>query len=113
MAQSTSVLSKTTKNVLAAAVGAVSVAAVVGAIWGLLSMVGAIVARLTIMFGGQPGMWSMESMFTEVNDPTYASVGFGFLLLGGGCLCIAAVVFAFLHRIGKAVVAMFHGPGTP
>lgn len=112
MTHSTSVLSKTIKNVLATAGGAVSVAAVVGAIWGLVSIFGAVVTRITIMLGGTPGMW-LASMYADVNDPTYASVGFGFLCLVGSSLYIVVLVFVFLHRIGKAVAAMFYGPGAP
>lgn len=113
MAQSTSLWSKTTQTVRNIAVGVLSVAALVGAIWALLGIVGAVVSWITITLGGQPGMWSPKSMIEVVSDPSFASVGFGFLCLVGSSLYIVVLVFVFLHRIGKAVAAMFYGPGAP
>lgn len=112
MAQSTSVWSKTTQTVLNVSVGVLSVAAVVGAIWALLGIVGAVVAWITTMLGGQPGMWSTESMFEVVDDPSYASVGFGFLGSVGTSLCIGAFVLAGLHGTGKAILSMVRSQGT-
>lgn len=101
------------RNAGTVAIGVLSMAAVAGAVWGVLSGVGAVVAWLTVILGGEPEMWALSTrILTGVGrDPGYAEVGFVFLL----CLCgligmgsmLIGVLVTLAFRMGRFVLEAF------
>ena len=57
------------KGITNVVVGGGVLAAAVGAIWFLLSGIGALVANATLWFGGKPAMWAIVSIFENVHNP--------------------------------------------
>lgn len=92
------------KSAVNVVIGGLSIAVVCTGAWLLLSGIGSLVTHLTIWLGGRPGMWSINSVFGVVNDPTYVGVAIGFLFCLVSTVALSTAVVLLLAELGTSVI---------
>lgn len=95
------------KGITNVVVGGGVLAAAVGAIWFLLSGIGALVANATLWFGGKPAMWAIVSIFENGAQPSNAEVAIGFFFCVITTTVLLTLVLLFLAGFGESVMDMF------
>ena len=88
-------------------VGGGVLTASVGAIWILISGIGALVANATIWLGGKPAMWTIVSVFENGAQPSNAEVAIGFFFCVITTTVLLTLVLLFLAGFGESVMDMF------
>lgn len=92
------------KSAVNVVIGGLSIAVVCTGAWLLLSGIGALVTYWSIWLGGRPVMWSINSVFEVVEDPTYVGVAIGFLFCLVSTLALSTAVVLLLSELGKSVI---------